>query len=1006
VPTTADDRFVAPFLYLRRPGSGQRRRGRSGRRHLWIPIVALASIVLPPSIASAPTKEVRRILILNEVGNSYPAINIINQGIETALHGSPYRLEIYSEYLDTQLFPDPAPQQEFRDFYLRKYQNRRPDVIITVGPSPLKFMLEVHRAAFPGVPIIFCLPVGLLPGTPVLDPDFTGIENDMAPAETLAIALRLQPGTKRVVVVGGVSEFDKRQQAAVKQRLAPLTNQVDISYMTDLAVPDLIERLRQLPNHTIVLLTSVGQDAAGTRYKSNEIGAIVAAAANAPVFSLFDVYLNHGEVGGDLASLSDQGRIAGIMALRTLNGEKPQNIPKVKGLTTYMFDWRTLKRWGLKESDLPAGSLVLHREATVWESYKWYFLGVIALILAEALLIFGLVWQRAKRRQVEAELATTLERLRLAVDAGKAVGWDWDLESGRDHWFGDLFTMFGIPSETYYGHIEDLRRRIYPDDQEFLWNAVNDARRKREQYVAEFRVVRDDRAVRWITVRGKFYYAANGEAERMVGMAVDITDRKQTEEKLQESEKKLAGVVASAMDAIIVVDEDQRIVLFNAAAERIFGCTVGEALETTVDRFIPQRLRGQHSGHIRHFGGTGVTNRVMGTLSGLWAVRATGEEFPIEASISQAVTDGKKLFTVIIRDVTERRRAEEAVRESEERFRLVANTAPVLLWMSGPDKLCHYFNQPWLEFTGRTIEAELGNGWTASVHAEDLDQCLEAYTSAFDRRDSFEMQFRLRRKDGEYRWVVDIGVPRFNPNNSFAGYIGSCIDVTERKRAEEALISLSGRLIDAQEEERKRIAREIHDDYNQRLAVLAVNLEELAEEIGDLSSDAGKRLHEIWDGIGELGADLHSLSHRLHSSTLESLGLVAGAKAFCEEFAHQQGIQVDFAHANVPARVPGNVALCLFRIVQEGLRNIKRHSGADRAEVRLEGSREKLHVSIADRGGGFDLNKRSQRDGIGIRSMEERLRSLGGHLVITSRPKEGTKIEAWVPLSTRNQNAA
>ena len=205
--------------------------------------------------------------------------------------------------------------------------------------------------------------------------------------------------------------------------------------------------------------------------------------------------------------------------------------------------------------------------------------------------------------------------------------------------------------------------------------------------------------------------------------------------------------------------------------------------------------------------------------------------------------------------------------------------------------------------------------------------------------------------------------------------------------AEEALASLSGRLIDAQEEERKRISREIHDDYSQRLAMLAIDLEDLAEKIGDSSVEAGQRLHQIWNGIGELGADLHSLSHRLHSSTLETLGLVAGAKAFCEEFADQQEIHVDFADESVPRGVPGDVALCLFRIVQEGLRNIKRHSGADSAEVRLEGSGEKLHLSVSDRGGGFDVNKRSPRNGIGIRSMEERLRSLGGQLEINSRAR-------------------
>ena len=228
--------------------------------------------------------------------------------------------------------------------------------------------------------------------------------------------------------------------------------------------------------------------------------------------------------------------------------------------------------------------------------------------------------------------------------------------------------------------------------------------------------------------------------------------------------------------------------------------------------------------------------------------------------------------------------------------------------------------------------------------------------------------------------------------------ITRAIEVTQRKTEEEALARLSGRLIDAQEEERKRIAREIHDDYNQRLAVLANDLEELAERVGDSPGAASQRLHQLWNDVSEIAADLHHLSHRLHSSTLESLGLVAGVRAFCQEFADQQQMQVHFAHENVPSGIQADLALCLFRITQEGLRNIKRHSGSSRAEVRLETVKEELHLSVVDWGRGFDSNRRSPQSGIGIRSMEERLRFMGGHLEIRSCPREGTRIDAWLPF--------
>jgi PAS domain S-box-containing protein len=138
----------------------------------------------------------------------------------------------------------------------------------------------------------------------------------------------------------------------------------------------------------------------------------------------------------------------------------------------------------------------------------------------------------------------------------------------------------------------------------------------------------------------------------------------------------------------------------------------------------------------------------------------------------------------VSRDITERKMAEEALRESEARFRTVADVAPVMIWMSGPDKLCNFFNKGWLEFTGRTAQQEFGNGWAQGVHAEDLDHCLDVYGKAFDAREPFTMEYRLRRKDGEYRWVLDTGTPRFDTNGAFLGYIGSCIDIAERKQAE------------------------------------------------------------------------------------------------------------------------------------------------------------------------------------------------------------------------------
>jgi len=388
----------------------------------------------------------------------------------------------------------------------------------------------------------------------------------------------------------------------------------------------------------------------------------------------------------------------------------------------------------------------------------------------------------------------------------------------------------------------------------------------------------------------------------------------------------------------------------------------------------------------------------LGAPDILWGLRANGQEFPIEASISHMQTDENRLFIVIIRDITERLRAEEAVRESEKRFRLVADTAPVLIWMSGPDKLCNYFNRPWLEFTGRPMVAELGLGWADGLHPEDTKLCLQTYSRMFDARKGFTMQYRLRRHDGEYRWVLDTGVPRFNSDGSFAGYIGCCIDVTDRKLAEQALSGVSRRLIEAQEQERAWIARELHDDINQRVALLAVEIGRLEQKLPDSPAEVRRRLQETQEHIADLGRDIQSLSHRLHSSKLEHLGLAVAARGFCRELSEQQNVEIEFIQTGVPQNLPGEISLCLFRVLQEALQNALKHSGAKLFRVVLRGALTEVELTVSDAGAGFDPREAMNGTGLGLISMQERLHLVKGELSIESKPNCGATVRARVPF--------
>jgi PAS domain S-box-containing protein len=350
-------------------------------------------------------------------------------------------------------------------------------------------------------------------------------------------------------------------------------------------------------------------------------------------------------------------------------------------------------------------------------------------------------------------------------------------------------------------------------------------------------------------------------------------------------------------------------------------------------------------------------------------------------------------------DVLARQAADliERIREGEERFRLIANSAPVTIWMTDADKQCTYVNQVWIDLTGRPFEESLGEGWADSIHPEDVERSWATFADACDRCEPFQMEYRVRRKDGEYRWITDAGAPRYNTDGGFAGYIGSAVDVTERKLADEAAATLSQRLIEAQENERSRLARELHDDINQRLALLNMRLDALSRAVPDSAAEGKQRVEEARQDVMSLVTDVGALSHRLHPPRLEYLGIANAAAALCREISNQQSVEVRFDAESVPEGLSRPIALCLYRVLQEALQNAIKHSGSRKVDVTLRSGADHIELTIHDSGVGFDVEATRDR-GLGLTSMNERLKAVAGQLVVASRPQHGTTIRARVPL--------
>lgn len=276
----------------------------------------------------------------------------------------------------------------------------------------------------------------------------------------------------------------------------------------------------------------------------------------------------------------------------------------------------------------------------------------------------------------------------------------------------------------------------------------------------------------------------------------DITKRKQMEKALRQRKAELRLITDTLPVLISFVDSEQRYRFNNRAYQEWFGHStaevygkylwevLGEPAYQVVRPYVEQVLAGEQvtfeSQVPYQDGGTRYVNAIY-----------------VPQFNQQGIVEG---YVALITDISEQQQAEAGLRESEARFRQMADTAPVLVWMSGTDKLCNYFNKPWLDFTGRTLEQEMGNGWAEGVHPDDFQRCLNTYVNAFDARQKFKMEYRLRRNDGEHRWLLDTGVPRFAPTGEFLGYIGSCVDIHDRNLAEATL---------RDSEERYRILTEV-----------------------------------------------------------------------------------------------------------------------------------------------------------------------------------------------------
>jgi PAS domain S-box-containing protein len=503
-----------------------------------------------------------------------------------------------------------------------------------------------------------------------------------------------------------------------------------------------------------------------------------------------------------------------------------------------------------------------------------------------------------------------------------------------------------------------------------------------------------------------------GGAVVMVTMVLlyrQVRQRRAAHMALQSVEARVSGIVESAMDPIITVDEQQRILVFNAAAEQVFRWPRAAVLGEPLDKLLPERFRLGHRAHLERFERTGTTSRRMGGQAALMALRAGGEEFPIEASISQHREGGHKLFTVILRDITERVRAESLLERSEARLRGILDAAMDAIITVDESQHVVMFNAAAETMFGCPQAKALGaplNGFIPErfrgPHAAHVRGFGEG--SIVSRRmGALRIVTGLRRNGEEF--PIDASISQLSGSDG-RFYTVILRDVSARVRAEEALRRSKDELHElasaaqrAREHEKSRIARELHDELGQALTALQMDVAWCREKLPPGQDGMAMRLERMEALLGTTVAATRRIAADLRPLMLDDLGLLPALEWLVESFTQHTGVPCELAVDNQELELPDMQATAVFRTVQESLTNIAKHARASRVDVAIEHADSQLTISVRDDGVGFSLQQSQKPDSYGLLGLRERAALLGGEASVTSAPGRGTQVEVHFPVT-------
>ena len=597
-----------------------------------------------------------------------------------------------------------------------------------------------------------------------------------------------------------------------------------------------------------------------------------------------------------------------------------------------------------------------------------------------------------ERRQAEEAIRDSTLKFRNMANLAPAMLWTCGTDKLCDYVNQSWLDFTGRPLEVELG--TGWTDCIHPEDLERSYKVFTDAFDARQPFRMEYRLRRHDGEYRWVLDSGTPRFTENGVFEGYIGSGVDVTEIKRAEKAIAIANERLQLALEAAGAGAWDVDVNSGRSIQFGNSQVLFGRREGDQIQEFLERVHPDDRA-----------------RFCETLeSSKLKRRRFREEFRVlcpDGTMRWLCWEGKFLYSHneqpermlgITTDITERKQTEEALQKNEQEFSLVFEVARIGWWV-------------WNEETGHVISSEgtkavLGlpadqeislQTFLNSAHPEDRDEVCRTWQESLAAGTLYFVEHQVLLPDGTVRWVESRGHTYSRPRGGARQLIGVCMDITERKRSEEALRRLGGRLIEAQEEERIRIARELHDDICQRLALLEIELERIKYD-PDLQRLAMQYdMDRLTQFTKEIGSDLQSLSHELHSSKLEILGTAAAMKSFCADFSRQHNLEIEFTSNNVPLPLSREISIGLYRVLQEALHNALKHSNMRHFAAQLRGENGSVELLVRDFGIGFDPGTATRGRGLGLISMRERINLLNGTLSIESRPMRGTTIRAVVP---------